>query len=76
MNPSLPGLNVTHKPLKELANLFYLYNSSLDTRYEKIKITPIKITDALGLKASDKNLFCNLFYQLNFGIFFILLLCY
>ncbi|KAL4391081.1 hypothetical protein AHAS_Ahas03G0209400 [Arachis hypogaea] len=68
----ISGLNLTHQMLKELTNLFYLYNSSLDTWYRKIKITPIKIRDAFALKASGKNPFCNLFYQLNFNIFYII----
>ncbi|KAL4276623.1 hypothetical protein AHAS_Ahas20G0225700 [Arachis hypogaea] len=65
----ISGLNVTHKLLKKLANSFDLYNSSLYTRYEKIKITSNKIRDVLDLNASGKNSFCNLFCQSNFGIF-------
>ncbi|KAL4300049.1 hypothetical protein AHAS_Ahas17G0162000 [Arachis hypogaea] len=43
------SLNVMHKLLKKLANSLDLYNSSLDTQYEKIKITHDKIRNALGL---------------------------
>ncbi|KAL4375250.1 hypothetical protein AHAS_Ahas05G0263000 [Arachis hypogaea] len=53
------SLNVTHKLLKELANSFDLYNSSLDTRCGKIRITPTKIRDALGLNSSEMLLVVN-----------------
>ncbi|KAL4356940.1 hypothetical protein AHAS_Ahas09G0136900 [Arachis hypogaea] len=40
------------KLLKELAHFFDLCHSCLDTWYGKIKITPTKIRDVLGLNAT------------------------
>ncbi|KAL4317022.1 hypothetical protein AHAS_Ahas15G0343500 [Arachis hypogaea] len=48
----IPALNVSHKLLKELAYSFDLNNSTLQTRYGVIEITPEKIGDSLGLNAS------------------------
>ncbi|XLT82634.1 hypothetical protein HN873_004387 [Arachis hypogaea] len=48
----IPGLNVTHKLLKELANSFDPFNNFMDTWYGVIKITLDKIMDVLGLNAS------------------------
>ncbi|KAL4293341.1 hypothetical protein AHAS_Ahas18G0118400 [Arachis hypogaea] len=68
----IPAFNVPHKLLKELAYSFYLCKRTLHTRYGVIDITSYKIRDALGLNASGKNPFCNLFYKSNFNVFYII----
>ncbi|KAL4276917.1 hypothetical protein AHAS_Ahas20G0255100 [Arachis hypogaea] len=68
----IPSLNVLHKLSRELILFFDLYKGFLETRYEKICITPTKIRDALGLNSSAIILFS--FYIcifLSFSYFYI-----
>ncbi|KAL4299455.1 hypothetical protein AHAS_Ahas17G0102600 [Arachis hypogaea] len=59
----IPSLNVLHKLLRELILSFDLYKAFLETRYEKIYVTLVKIRDTLGLNSSDKKRFSAIFYQ-------------
>ncbi|KAL4371233.1 hypothetical protein AHAS_Ahas06G0145300 [Arachis hypogaea] len=72
----IPALNVPHKLLKEFTYSFDLYKSTLDVWYDIIYITPDKVGHAIDLNPSGKNLFYNIFYKSNFGIFFTLFSCY
>ncbi|RYR67853.1 hypothetical protein Ahy_A03g014301 [Arachis hypogaea] len=48
----IPPLRVHHQVLRELANNFKLGENRLKTGYGSFKITPKRIGDALGIKAS------------------------
>ncbi|KAL4337246.1 hypothetical protein AHAS_Ahas12G0091000 [Arachis hypogaea] len=48
-------LNVSHKLLRKLILCCDLYHGFLDTRYEKVYITPAKIGDALDLNSGGDN---------------------
>ncbi|KAL4305564.1 hypothetical protein AHAS_Ahas16G0090900 [Arachis hypogaea] len=59
----IPTMNVPHKLLKELVYSFYLSCYRLDIRDGRINITPENIAVALGLSASNKNLFSKIKFQ-------------